>query len=387
MDSPSPPAAPDPQAVANAQTGSNIQTAKTQAVLSNPNIVTPYGQQTVTWGGQPQAGGTPTSAAPAADPAATAWRQAQMRTNPGGFMDTGVDGIPYFNSTGADPGGMGNAHSGTGSAGLLSDQATVTQTLSPAQQKLLDAQQGLSLQMAGIGQKGLNSIGNTLSTPVGGASGQAATDQAYKAYAARLDPQWRQAQNQQETQLRNQGVAPGGEAYDNAMRVFNQGKNDAYSQANLAAMSAAPQQQQMDISGRDALLNELNAIRTGSQVQTPQFQQYQGSPVAPTNTLGAQQMAYQGGLNNYNAGVGQANSFNSGLMSLAGTVGMGMLMSDRRLKSNIRRIGTHPSGIGIYEYDIFGHRTQGVMADEVERVLPAAVGRIGPWFAVDYGML
>ena len=47
--------------------------------------------------------------------------------------------------------------------------------------------------------------------------------------------------------------------------------------------------------------------------------------------------------------------------------------SDRRLKSNILRVGTHPLGIGIYEYDIFGRRERGVMADEVEHVKPEAV--------------
>ena len=48
-------------------------------------------------------------------------------------------------------------------------------------------------------------------------------------------------------------------------------------------------------------------------------------------------------------------------------------ISDRRLKSNIVRIGTHPLGIGLYEYDIFGERQRGVMADEVEQVMPEAV--------------
>ena len=47
--------------------------------------------------------------------------------------------------------------------------------------------------------------------------------------------------------------------------------------------------------------------------------------------------------------------------------------SDRRLKSNIVRIGTHALGIGLYEYDIFGERQLGVMADEVEQVMPEAV--------------
>ncbi len=63
-------------------------------------------------------------------------------------------------------------------------------------------------------------------------------------------------------------------------------------------------------------------------------------------------------------------------------------MSDRRLKSNIRRIGTHPLGIGIYEYDIFGKRTIGVMADEVSTVRPDAVHTHSSGYQmVDYGAL
>jgi hypothetical protein len=47
--------------------------------------------------------------------------------------------------------------------------------------------------------------------------------------------------------------------------------------------------------------------------------------------------------------------------------------SDMRLKSNIIQIGTGPLGLGIYEYDIFGKREVGVMAQEVEKVRPDAV--------------
>lgn len=46
---------------------------------------------------------TSSPAAPATDPAATAWRQSQIKANPGGFNDTGLDGKQFFNSTGADP--------------------------------------------------------------------------------------------------------------------------------------------------------------------------------------------------------------------------------------------------------------------------------------------
>ena len=56
-------------------------------------------------------------------------------------------------------------------------------------------------------------------------------------------------------------------------------------------------------------------------------------------------------------------------------------MSDRRLKENIVRIGTHPLGFGLYLFDykpgyrgVCGDGRQfGVMADEVETVMPSAV--------------
>ena len=55
---------------------------------------------------------------------------------------------------------------------------------------------------------------------------------------------------------------------------------------------------------------------------------------------------------------------------------------------NIIRIGTHPLGIGLYEYDLFGEREMGVMADEVMMVMPEAVMRHPTGFLmVDYGRL
>ena len=63
-------------------------------------------------------------------------------------------------------------------------------------------------------------------------------------------------------------------------------------------------------------------------------------------------------------------------------------ISDIRLKSNIVRIGTHDSGIGIYEYDIFNRREIGLMAQEVLNVKPEAVieGSDG-YFRVNYHIM
>lgn len=70
--------------------------------------------------------------------------------------------------------------------------------------------------------------------------------------------------------------------------------------------------------------------------------------------------------------------------------------SEAALKQNIARIGDHPAGFGLYLFDykphlrgVWGHGRQfGVLAHEVERVIPAAVS----WHAdghrvVDYALL
>lgn len=70
--------------------------------------------------------------------------------------------------------------------------------------------------------------------------------------------------------------------------------------------------------------------------------------------------------------------------------------SDRMTKQNIVRIGVHPLGIGIYLFDYkpeyrerHGRGRQfGVMADEVERVMPEAVSEHPDGYKmVNYGML
>jgi len=80
-----------------------------------------------------------------------------------------------------------------------------------------------------------------------------------------------------------------------------------------------------------------------------------------------------------------------------GSQGSGVMMpSDRAVKQDIVRIGSHPLGFGLYLFrykpefrDAYGHgRRMGVMVDEVAAVAPRAIksGATGRT-VVDYGML
>lgn len=65
----------------------------------------------------------------------------------------------------------------------------------------------------------------------------------------------------------------------------------------------------------------------------------------------------------------------------------GALFSDRHLKGNIIKIGEE-NGFNIYEYDIFGHRERGVIADEIALQAPHALGpEINGFAMVDYDRL
>lgn len=62
--------------------------------------------------------------------------------------------------------------------------------------------------------------------------------------------------------------------------------------------------------------------------------------------------------------------------------------SDMRLKSNVQKIGDHPIGVGLYAYTIDGREEIGVMAQELLRVKPEAVGMDNDGFyVVHYQML
>jgi len=120
--------------------------------------------------------------------------------------------------------------------------------------------------------------------------------------------------------------------------------------------------------------------------------------------MGGRSLAQQGLGSVLSAQTGYANSFDS---SGGGMGGLGSLLggaaslytkfgSHPDYKQNIVRVGDHPLGIGVYEFDYrdeykakWGEgRQRGVMATELVRVLPAAVTTDADGHTVvDYAML
>jgi len=105
------------------------------------------------------------------------------------------------------------------------------------------------------------------------------------------------------------------------MRDFNNGRNDAESQAVLHAIGLQPQMLSSALTMRNQPLNELNALRTGAQVQAPQFQGYTGSQAsaAPIYQAGSDAGNFQTDL--YNANMDARNAMMKGLFGL-GSAGL-----------------------------------------------------------------
>jgi hypothetical protein len=134
---------------------------------------------------------------------------------------------------------------------------------------------------------------------------------------------------------------------------------------------------------RQAPLNELMALLGGTQVAPMQFQGGGGASWQPPNTYQATQDQYNAQVNAANARRAQGAQTMGGLFSLGS-----MFFSDRRLKTNIQRIGATAKGLPVYSYDFFGQPEIGVMADEAERMFPEAVALHPSGFKmVDYALI
>jgi len=197
-----------------------------------------------------------------------------------------------------------------------------TQTLTPQAQATLDKQMALSDKYADTASQGFDKVQGLLANPELDMSqlpsrainvGQTAQE----AIMSRLQPQLSQQDEALRTRLANQGITLGSEAYGKEMTAQGQ-------RANANRASALQEQAYV----QDRPLNLVNALRSGAQVQSPQFQSYaQQGQTQGANYLGAAQSQYQADMDATNAAHAQTSGMMSGLfgvgMGLAGLPGAG----------------------------------------------------------------
>lgn len=335
------PPPPDPAATAAAQTASNQQTAAYNTAINRVDQYSPQGSSTWTM-------------RPGADP-----------NNPqaGDYIQT-TSLSPGQQSLYDAQGQISNNLAQTGLAGL--DRVSSAMA-TPFSTDGLMALSGTN-QQAGAGlQSGVNTSGMT---PVLG-SGQSYADQVkavQDATYAKMQPGLDQSREQKENALLNSGIEKGTQAWDDAQRTLSTAENDARTSSILAGsaeqsrlagldQSARGQQfaegqtnlqdnnsvqqttQQQAIANalfnnqsrqqgitegtalRQIPLNELNALRTGSQVASPSFSgYYTGAQSGGTDVAGIQNNAY-------NASVANTNAANAQAGQTAGAVGTAAAMA------------------------------------------------------------
>jgi hypothetical protein len=324
MSKPSAPAPPDPKQTSAAQTGTSVATAIANSNLNNVNQITPNGNLT--------------------------FNQSGSYTMHDPY--TGQDySLPQF---------------------------TATQTLSPDQQKLYDLNNQTQQNLGQIGVDQSAKIGSLLGTNVN-LNNDAVEGRLFDLGSKRLDPQFARDEDALRTRLSNQGLRPGSQAWDAEMTKFQQGKTDAYDQLLLNGRGQSVQE---ILTERNQPLNEISALLSGSQVSQPNFINKQMPTIPTTDNASLINQNFNQQYQNYQSQMQNYNQIMGGLFGL----GAGAIRySDRRLKTNITPIGTAFNGLPLYFYYIDGKPELGLMADEVEAVMPdAVIMQPSGYKAVDY---
>jgi hypothetical protein len=204
---------------------------------------------------------------------------------------------------------------GSGGNGLWSQ----TTTLTPEMQRVLD--QNIAAKQQGYGQlqTALGNINNNNLPLAPVNAGETAQD----AIMRRINPQLTQQDDALRNRLVNQGLRPGTEGWNREYNLFDQQRNDAYSQAALAGINVGNEARERAIAEQGIPLNLINAYQSGGQAQMPQFQNYSQQGVGQSaDLMGAGQASYGADMNAYNADQAQSANTTSGLFSL----GAGALM-------------------------------------------------------------
>lgn len=151
-----------------------------------------------------------------------------------------------------------------------------------------------------------------------------------------------------------------------------------YTQPGLSLLGSTPLSYQQ---GQNFLQTGLGAIGAG----TPQL-----FDTSVGLNLGAAQRSNQLAAQSANAQAKAAqNSAIIGAVGKVASAAVPLMFSDRRLKTDISKVGETNKGLPIYTYKYKGDNTtqMGVMAQDVEKKIPKAVKEVGGFKAVNYKLV
>lgn len=184
---------------------------------------------------------------------------------------------------------------------------SVNVALSPAQQQLLNTQQGT--------QQTLGNTGNALASNVSGMysvnpniDGSAVTKQLNNWQQQYQQPIFDQQSSNLEAQLRNQGLSPGSEAYNNAKNLLARNQGDV---TNQYLTMNQQQGYNQALQNYQLPLQTIQSLMGGSAPQGPTFQGTPSTTDQPANYAGLAQQ-------NFTNQQGQFQSTMSDLGQLAG---------------------------------------------------------------------
>lgn len=203
-----------------------------------------------------------------------------------------------------------------------------------------------------------------------------------------MAPGFERENNRLLTNLQARGIPVASEAFDEAYGQQQTQVNEALGRlamdANLAAGQEQSRQFGLDQAQRAGAISELVAAMGGGYNPPSSLPSGQAAGVNYSNLVGKE---YDAQLAQYN----QKQQQKAATMGAIGNLGGALLMkSDRRLKTDIVPVAKR-GDLTVYAYryiwDAPGTVRVGYMAQEVIKVMPCAVWKIGKWLSVDYSIL
>jgi hypothetical protein len=270
----------------------------------------------------------------------------------------------------------GSSTFGRDEAGVPTKQ---TIALGPAEQQFYDQSNSIKNALAGKAGGFLDYLPNEQFTGPDQGAGDAVSKALYDRNLARINPQLEEARKGIELNLSERGIPIGSEIQQNEMNRFDRTRNDALTglaqDATLAGGQEYDRQLANALTIRAQPFNEISAFLQGAPAMNqPQFQGTPAFQQAAPDIAGLINSNYQ---NQLAASNSRNSALSSGLFGL-GSAAIGL--SDRRMKMNVRRIGQLDNGLPVYGFryiDGIGPYQIGVMAQEVEDIVPEAVIKIG----------